>query len=119
VRVLLSCLVVVLAACSGGGTTASIPSAVAHGATIEKLDAGTIESLPTGAVYIRFIRFSQPPGYVITSKQHVPSIVYVEKGVHELALAGQPPVELAAGQAKLWVPTRLAAVATPPAGPNL
>ena len=91
---------VVLAACSGGGTTASIPSAVAHGATIEKLDAGMIESLPTGAVYVRFIRFSQPPGYVVTSKQHVPSIVYVEDGVHELALAGQPPSELAAGQAK-------------------
>ena len=49
---------------------------------------------------MRFIRFSQPPGYVITSKQHVPGFVYVEKGVHGLALADQPPIDLAAGQAK-------------------
>ena len=56
--------------------------------------------MPTGPVYIRFVRFAQPPGYVINSKQHVPSVVYVETGVQRLVLAGGPPVDLVAGQAK-------------------
>jgi quercetin dioxygenase-like cupin family protein len=93
-------LAAVIAGCSGGGTHASNSGVFAHGAAINKLDAGTIDSLPTGSVYIRFIRFRQPPGYVINSKQHVPSIVYCEIGVHELVLAGQPPVDIIAGQAK-------------------
>jgi quercetin dioxygenase-like cupin family protein len=93
-------LAAVIAGCSGGGNATSSPQAGAHGATIEKLDAGRVDSLPTGAVYVRFIRFAQPPGYVINSKQHVPSIVYVETGAHQLVLSGQPPVDLTAGQAK-------------------
>lgn len=99
-RGLLIAVAVIIAGCSGGGTHESNPKAFAHGATINKLDAGTIDSLPTGAVLIRFVRFSQPPGYVINSKQHVPSVVYVETGVQQLVLAGQPPVDIAAGQAK-------------------
>ena len=55
--------------------------------------------MPTGAVYVRFVRFEQPPGYVINSKQHVPSVVYVETGIQRLVLAGQTPLDLAAGQA--------------------
>jgi quercetin dioxygenase-like cupin family protein len=42
----------------------------------------------------------QPPGYVINSRQHVPSMVYVESGVHRLILAGETPIDLSAGQAK-------------------
>lgn len=56
--------------------------------------------MPTGPVYVRFVRFAQPPGYVINSKQHVPSIIYIETGIQRLILAGQPPVDLIAGQAK-------------------
>src|SRR5581483_6745989 len=67
---------------------------------ISTLDAGRVESLPTGAVYVRFIGFAQPPGYAINSKQHVPSIIYVETGVQRLILNGQPPIDLAAGQAR-------------------
>lgn len=94
-------LTTMLVACSSAASSPG-PDAAAlpHGAVVKKLDAGKVESLPTGTVYVRFIRFVQPPGYVINSKQHVPSVVYVEKGVQRLILAGQPPIDLAAGQAK-------------------
>lgn len=88
-----------LGACSATNTVDSSAAALPHGAVIKKLGAGTVASLPTGTVYIRFIRFVQPPGYVINSKQHVPSIVFVEAGTHRLALAGETPIDLAAGEA--------------------
>ncbi len=88
-----------LSACSAAATTASNAEALARGAAVKTLDAGKLDSLPTGPVYIRMIRFVQPPGYVINSKQHVPSVVYVETGVHRLTLNGQPPLDLMAGQA--------------------
>ena len=47
-----------------------------------------------------YLRFGNPAGYVIHSKQHVASVVYVERGVHRLILNGQPPLDLMAGQAK-------------------
>ena len=89
----------VLSACSAPATTSPNPEALAHGAAVKLLDAGKLDSLSTGPVYIRFIRFPQPVGYVINSKQHVASFVYVETGVHRLILNGQPPVDLVAGQA--------------------
>jgi len=89
-----------LSACSAATTSASNPDALARGAAVKALDAGKLNSLPTGSVYIRVIRFAQPVGYVIHSKQHVPSVVYVETGVHRLILEGQPPLDLMAGQAK-------------------
>jgi hypothetical protein len=88
------------AACSATTTSASNPDALTRGAAIQTLDAGKLSSLPTGAIYIRMIRFEQPVGYVINSKQHVASVVYVETGVHRLVLEGQPPIDLLAGQAK-------------------
>ena len=66
---------------------------------METLAAGKLDSLPTGAVYIRMIRFAQPVGYVINSKQHVASFVYVETGSHRLVLSGQSPIDLSTGQA--------------------
>lgn len=66
---------------------------------VKKLAAGQVESMPTGMVYVRFVRFAQPPGYVINSKQHVPSILYVATGVHRLILSGQAPIDLVAEQA--------------------
>ncbi|HEY4915139.1 MAG TPA: hypothetical protein VIJ91_14630, partial [Candidatus Dormibacteraeota bacterium] len=88
-----------LSACGGSATVASNSDALARGATVKTLDAAELGSLPTGPVYIRIIRFASPPGKVINSKQHVPSVVYVETGVHRLTLAGQPPIDLATGQA--------------------
>lgn len=64
------------------------------------LAAGKVDSLPTGPVYIRFIRFPQPAGNLIPSSQHQPGFVYVESGVHRLTLAGQSPIDITAGQAK-------------------
>lgn len=94
-------LAVALAACATSSASATVnPAALAHGAVVKKLDAGQVDSLPTGPVYIRFVRFVQPPGYVINSKQHVPSVVYVETGVQRLVLAGQEPLDLQAGEAK-------------------
>ncbi len=95
----LGVIVLALSACGGPATAASSSEALARGATVKTLDAGQLGSLPTGPVYIRIIRFVSPPGKVINSKQHVPSVVYVETGVHRLTLAGQPPIDLAAGQA--------------------
>jgi quercetin dioxygenase-like cupin family protein len=92
-------VLLILCACTTAGTQGPSAEALPHGAVIKKLDAGTVASLPTGSVYIRFIRFIQPPGYIINSKQHVPSIVFVEVGTHRLVLAGQTPVDLAAGEA--------------------
>jgi hypothetical protein len=89
-----------LSACGGATTVASNAEALARGATVKTLDAGQLGSLPTGPVYIRMIRFAQPAGYVINSKQHVASVIYVETGVHRLILNGQPPLDLMAGQAK-------------------
>jgi len=90
----------VLCACSTPTTASPNPEALAQGAAVEALDAGRLDSLPTGPVYIRFIRFAQPVGYDIVSKQHVASVVYVEAGLHRLVLNGKPPLDLVAGQAK-------------------
>jgi hypothetical protein len=91
---------ILISACSAANTVATNPEALARGATVKALDAGKLSSLPTGPVYIRMIRFAQPVGYVIHSKQHVASVVYVETGVHQLVLDGQPPLDLMAGEAK-------------------
>lgn len=92
-------LVALLVACGTSAPSAQNPDALPRGEVVKKLVAGRVDSLPTGTVYVRFIRFAQPPGYVINSKQHVPSIVYVETGLHRLILAGQAPIDLVAGQA--------------------
>jgi hypothetical protein len=86
-------------ACSTAAAPTANAEALAHGAAVKTLDAGKLDSLPTGPVYIRMIRFAQPTGYVINSKQHVASFVYVETGVHRLVLNGQAPIDLAAGEA--------------------
>lgn len=88
-----------ISACGSAPAAASNAAALAHDAAVETLAAGKLDSLPTGPVYIRMIRFDQPAGYVIHSKQHVPSVLYVETGVHQLILDGQPPLDLMAGQA--------------------
>lgn len=93
-------LATILVACSTSTPSTSNAAALPRGEIVEKLAAGTVESLPTGTVYVRFVRFVQPPGYVINSKQHVPSLIYVETGVQRLILAGQAPIDLAAGQAR-------------------
>jgi hypothetical protein len=92
-------IAVALSACGAAPPVTPNSEAVAHGAAVKTLDAGKLDSLPTGPVYIRFIRFSQPVGYVITSKQHVASVVYVETGAHHLTLNGKSPIDLVAGQA--------------------
>ncbi|HYM96899.1 MAG TPA: hypothetical protein VET26_06345 [Candidatus Sulfotelmatobacter sp.] len=86
-------------ACGSAATSNPNPAALANGAAVKTLAAGKLDSLPTGPIYVRVIRFTSPAGYVINSKQHVPSFVYVETGVHELTLNGQPSINLAAGQA--------------------
>jgi len=94
-------LVAVLSSCgSTAAPSTSSSDALPRGQVVEKLDAGMVESLPTGTVYVRFIRFESPPAYVINSKQHVPSVVYVETGTQRLTLSGQAPIDLAAGEAK-------------------
>ena len=95
----LMAIALALAACSTATTVAPNAEALARGAAVKALDAGKLDSLPTGPVYIRMIRFAQPVGYVINSKQHVASVVYVETGVHRLILNGQAPIDLAAGEA--------------------
>jgi quercetin dioxygenase-like cupin family protein len=92
-------IVLSLSACTAAATVSPNDQALARGAAVKPLDAGKLDSLPTGPVYIRMIRFTQTPGYVVNSKQHVPSIVYVETGTHRLILNGQPPRDLTAGQA--------------------
>lgn len=102
-RTKLTVLVAIVFALSACGTAArtigTSAEALAHDAAIKTLDAGKLNSLPTGPVYIRFIRFVQPAGKVIPSKQHVASFVYVEAGAHRLTLNDQPPIDLVAGQA--------------------
>jgi hypothetical protein len=99
---LVAALLVSLActACSGAAAPPWDPQALARGAREASLGAGNVASLPTGAVYIRFIRFPQPAGYLIHSRQHQPGFVYVESGVHRLTLADQPPIDIMSGQAK-------------------
>lgn len=94
--VAIACL---LSACGTTSPAATNVAALAHGAAVKTLDAARLDSLPTGPVYIRMIRFTSPPGKVVNSKQHVASVVFVETGVHRLTLNGQTPIDLAAGQA--------------------
>lgn len=89
-----------LVACTTSAPAAPNPGALPRDEVVKKLEAGQVDSMPTGSVYVRFVRFAQPPGYIINSKQHVPSIVYVETGIQRLILAGQAPVDLMAGQAR-------------------
>ena len=96
----LTALTLVLVSCSTATPSGSDANALPRGEVVKKLDAGRVESMPTGTVYVRFVRFEQLPGYVINSKQHVPSVVYVETGTQRLVLAGQPPIDLVAGQAQ-------------------
>ena len=98
-RIALAAIALVLCACGAAPTVASNSEALAHGAAVKALDAAKLDSLPTGPVYIRFIRFMQPVGYDIVSKQHVASVVYVEMGAHRLVLNGKSPIDLVAGQA--------------------
>ena len=100
VKLRLTALAALLVACTSAASSSSNPDALPRGAVVKKLAAGQVDSMPTGTVYVRFVRFAQPPGYIINSKQHVPSVVYVETGTHRLILAGQAPFDLAAGQAK-------------------
>ncbi|HWO45420.1 MAG TPA: hypothetical protein VNO87_07500 [Methylomirabilota bacterium] len=93
-------IAIALSACSTPPTASPNPEALARGAAVKALDAGKLDSLPTGPVYIRFIRFAQPVGYDIVSKQHIASVVYVEAGAHRLVLNGKPPLDLVARQAK-------------------
>lgn len=96
---LLMAIALAVSACSAAATITTNTDALPRGTAIKTLAAGKLDSLPTGPVYIRFIRFEQPPGYVINSKQHVPSIVFVETGMHRLVLDGQSPIDLGVGQA--------------------
>jgi quercetin dioxygenase-like cupin family protein len=102
VKAKLAAFAVFMVACTASSTAAPTakPATLARGAEVKKLDAGRVESLPTGTVYVRFVRFAQAPGYVINSKQHVPSVVFVETGMQRLILAGQAPIDLSAGEAK-------------------
>jgi len=86
-------------ACGSAPATRAATAVDVTREAVTTLAAGRVESMPTGPVYIRFVSFTQPAGYLINSKQHVPSIVYVETGTHRLTLAGQPPLDLQAGQA--------------------
>ena len=92
-------IAIAVSACAGATNGASNPDALARGAAVKTLVAGKLGSLATGPVYIRMIRFAQPVGHDIHSKQHVASIVYVETGAHRLVLDGLPPIDLVAGQA--------------------
>lgn len=95
----LTALIALVVACSTAAPSSQSSDALPHGEIVKKLVAGRVDSLPTGTVYVRFVRFAQPPGYIINSKQHVPSIVYVDTGIHRMILAGQAPIDLVAGQA--------------------
>ena len=99
VTIKLTALAMLLVACAPAGQSSQNLAALSHGEVVEKLAAGQVDSLPTGPVYVRFVRFAEPPGYVINSKQHVPSIVYIQMGQQRLILAGQAPIDLVAGQA--------------------
>jgi len=88
------------AACSSAAVQPWDPQALAHGVVVRSLDAGKVASLPTGPLYVRFIRFAQQVGYRIPSRQHQAGIIYVEVGVQRLTIAGQTPIDIPAGRAK-------------------
>jgi hypothetical protein len=89
-----------LSGCSSAAQATADPAAFGSGSIVTTLDAGKLDSIPTGNVFVRVIEFPQPEQYTISSKQHVPGFVYVETGLHRLTLQGQPPVDIPAGSAK-------------------
>lgn len=87
-------------ACNSQASPTPDASALSSGVAVKSLDAGKLDSLPTGGVFVRVLKFVQPSGFTFPSTQHVPGFVFVESGVHRLTLEGQPPIDLTAGQAK-------------------
>jgi hypothetical protein len=91
---------ILIAGCTSGTSAATDEHAVASGAAVKTLDAGKVDSLPSGGVFVRVIEFDQPELNSIQSRQHVAGFVYVESGVHRLTLEGSAPLDLPAGTAK-------------------
>jgi len=101
VRIIALAAAILSLACGAGASPPGPDArALAYGAAVKKLDGGRLESLPTGAMYFRAIHFVQPAAYTINSTQHNPGFVFVESGLHQLQFKGQPPLELASGEAK-------------------
>jgi quercetin dioxygenase-like cupin family protein len=90
---------VLLAACQPATPPATDRMAAAAESTTVGLDAGRLDALPSGSVYIRMVEFSQPAGGKVPSSQHVPGFVVMLDGVQELQVEGQAPIELHPGQA--------------------
>lgn len=90
----------VAAGCASATPARVDPDALASGAAVKTLDAGKLDSLPTGGVFVRVIEFDQPPLYTIKSRQHVAGFVFVERGVHRLTIEGSAPVDILAGSAR-------------------
>jgi quercetin dioxygenase-like cupin family protein len=88
-----------LAACQPAAPAAPDSRAAAFGSTTVGLDAGRLDALPSGPVYLRMVEFSQPAGGKVPSSQHVPGFVVMLEGVQELQVEGQAPRQLRPGQA--------------------
>jgi quercetin dioxygenase-like cupin family protein len=88
-----------LVACQPAAPPPADGKAAAAGSTTVVLDAGRLDALPSGPVYLRMVEFSQPAGGKVPSSQHVPGFVVMLEGVQELQVEGQPPLELHPGQA--------------------
>jgi mannose-6-phosphate isomerase-like protein (cupin superfamily) len=94
--VVCACIVLLTSCASGAATPVSTRAVGAH---VDDLAGGRLDALPSGTLFVRVIRFVQPPRSRFASKKHQPGFVYQVSGDQVLALAGGPTVRLAPGQA--------------------
>lgn len=98
-RVLLGVLVLLVSGCGAGGASGSGRTSTALGTHVEDLAGGRLAALPSGTLFMRVIRFVQPPHSSFRSKKHQPGFVFQDQGRQVLALAGGPTVTIRAGEA--------------------
>ena len=92
-------VVLLLCGCAASGTNGAGVSSRASGVSTEDLSGGRLDALTSGRLFLRVIRFGQPPHSKFGSKKHQPGFIYQVSGQQVLALTGGPQVTLTSGEA--------------------
>ncbi len=81
-----------------GAWTASAPGRPTAGVESRILATGRAQALPEGPVFVSVIELRQTPGATFGPHAHVPGFAYVLEGLETISFAGEPTMELDAGQ---------------------
>ena len=92
-------VVLLLCGCAASGTNGSGTASGASASARRTYIAGRLDALTSGRLFLRVIRFGQPPQSTFGSKKHQPGFIYQVSGHQVLALTGGPQVTLTSGEA--------------------